>query len=310
MIPGAASEGFQATPIAREPPAFSVGLRARYRWPIFSVANLSGLIYLYVQSVQDQSQGWERVKVIDRSSSEPYYRQLTRLVESDIDAGKYAVGDRLPGETELCRTFDLARSTVRETLRSLQERGRIRMVPHRGAFVIDPNQSGWLLQVAAGFFEAEVDQQHRSVETRVLEARLMDLPSSPRAALGVVGPGFMLKRQRFLDGRAALLSVNYLLPELESVIRSSDVLTGHGSLNRTLREAGFSVFGARRSVEAVAATAELSGLLDVSAGSPLLLVTSASWGRDERVFDFYTSWVRSDVVQVAIEARAAPDDRE
>ena len=41
---------------------------------------------------------------------------------------------RLPPESDLCRSFSLARSTVRESLRLLERRGRIKLVPRRGAY--------------------------------------------------------------------------------------------------------------------------------------------------------------------------------
>lgn len=244
---------------------------------------------------------------IDRSSPEPYYMQLSRLVEAQIEAGTFAAGDRLPSETDLCRSFDLARSTVRETLRSLQDRGIIRMVPRRGAFVATPKPSGWLLQVAEGFFEGKVDQEHGSVETRVLSARLTTAPSHVREALDLP-PGakvYELQRVRSLDGKTAMFSINYLLPEVQPAIEATGVVHGKGSLNRVLREAGYRLAGARRTVEAVAADAEVAGRLGVAPGAPLLLVTSQTWGTDNRVFDHYTSWLRSDVVKVSVVARAA-----
>jgi GntR family transcriptional regulator len=243
---------------------------------------------------------------IDRSSPVPYYLQLSQLMLHAIDRGDYAPGDRLPSESDLCRDFELARSTVRETLRHLADQGKIKMVPRRGAFVAQEVQSGWTLQVAQGFFEAEVEQ-HRSVETKVLEAERCILPDDVAQSLALEGGsgGFKLARVRRLDGQLALYSVNYLLPEIESALRASDVLTAGASLNRTLKAAGYEVFRARRGVEAVAATPELSALLDVPAGSPLLLVTSVSWGADGKPFDFYTSWLRSDVVKVTVDAQAA-----
>lgn len=247
---------------------------------------------------------------IDRASPEPYYMQLSRFVEAEIDAGRYGVGDRLPGETELCRRFELARSTVRETLRSLQERGRIKMVPRRGAYVVDSQHSGWLLQVAQGFFEAEMDHHRRQVRTEIIGAESMPLPQAAADALGLQRnqSGFRLQRLRRLDGQIALFSTNYLLPELEDVIRQSAIMTGETSLNRTLREAGYPIYGAKRSVEAVAAPPAVAKFLNVDAGVPLMLVTSASWGMSQKVFDYYTSWVRSDVVKVTIEARMAVEN--
>ncbi|MBL8580834.1 MAG: GntR family transcriptional regulator [Rhizobiaceae bacterium] len=244
---------------------------------------------------------------IDRSSPEPYYMQLSRLVEAQIEAGDFAAGDRLPSETELCRSFDLARSTVRETLRSLQDRGIIKMVPRRGAFVAGPKPAGWLLQVAEGFFEGKVDHENESVETRVLSAGLKAAPPDVREALGLPEGAqvYVLRRLRSLDGKTAMYSINYLLPELQPIIEESAVIRGRGSLNRLLREAGYQLAGARRSVEAVSADDDLAKKLGVAEGDPLLLVTSQSWGPDNRVFDHYTSWLRSDVVKVTVVAKAA-----
>lgn len=243
---------------------------------------------------------------IDRSSSEPFYLQLSRLVERQITDGVFAVGDRLPSESELCRNFALARTTVRESLRNLEHRGRIKMVPQRGAYVIDPDESGWLLQVSKGFFENEVSNLNRDVESEVIDAKLTVFPKDAAAALSL-GPrekGFLLKRLRKLDGRVALYSENYLLPALHDLVTNSAIMEARGSLNRVLRNAGYGVFGARRSVEAVAASERLAELLQVPLHSPLLLVNSVSWTRDRRVFDYYLSWVRSDVVKITVEAQA------
>ncbi len=246
---------------------------------------------------------------IDRLSPEPFYLQLSRMVEQAIDSGELRAGDRLPGESEFSRRYDLARSTVRETLRNLQERGRVRMIPRRGAFVVDPDQSGWSLQVTAGFFEGEVDHNKRKVETIVIEAIRCAVPEVAASALHLADneQGFRLRRLRRLDGALALYSENYMLPELEDVVRNSEVMAPHGSLNRVLRGAGYAVFGARRSVEAVPATARLAKLLDVPTKSPLLLVTSVSWGKDQRPFDYYTSWLKTDVVPITVEAQAVLD---
>ena len=242
---------------------------------------------------------------IDRSSEVPYYLQLSRMVERAIAAGTFRPGDRLPGETDLCNDYGLARSTVRETLRHLVDQGLIKLVPRRGAFVAEQADPGWRLQGTQGFFEVEVDQHH-SVQTQVLEATRCLLPNAAAEALELpVGSiGFKLARVRRLDDKLALYSVNFLLPEIESVLRASDVVTGIGSLNRTLQAAGYDTHRARRTVEAVAADAAVASLLEVAPGTPLLLVTSASWNRAGRPFDYYTSWLRNDVVKVTVEAQA------
>ena len=244
---------------------------------------------------------------IDRASPEPFYLQLSKLIEDAIDRGVYQPGDRIPSESELCRTYDLARSTVRETLRTLEDHKRIRVVPRRGGFVMDPKGAGWVLQVADGFFEGEVHDK-RKVETEVLEARGTSLSGAAARALGMKDgdKGFLLRRLRRLDGKVALFSINYLLPELEDTIVHSEVMQPHGSLNRVLKSQNYLIYGARRTVESVAASEPIATLLEVPEGSPLLLVTSVSWDKEKRAFDYYTSWVRTDVVKVTVVASAAP----
>jgi GntR family transcriptional regulator len=242
---------------------------------------------------------------IDRTSEIPYYLQLSQLLAQAIDTGAFRPGDRLPGETELCNDFGLARSTVRETLRHLSDEGRIKLVARRGAFVVEQSDPGWRLQGTQGFFEIEADLHH-SVETRVLEATRCVLPDFAADALELPhgSDGFKLARVRSLDGKLALYSVNYLVPEVEGPLRASDVVNGIGSLNRTLHAAGYETQRARRTVEAVAADATVAPLLGVEPGQPLLLVTSVSWTGGTKPFDCYTSWLRNDVVKVTVEARA------
>ena len=246
--------------------------------------------------------------VINRGSPEPYYLQLRHLLERQIADGAYACGDRLPSESELCRRFDLSRSTVRETLRSLRDHGTVRLVPRRGAFVNDQGHPGWMLQFPEGFFENEVDFYRRQVETVVLGIDRGPLPRDATHALdlGDDQPGVIVRRLRRLDGRLALYAVNHLLPEIAPVLGSGAVLAGKGSLNQTLRAAGWRIAGARRSIEAVAAEGDLALLLEVARGHPLLLIKSVSWGIDQRPFDYYQAWVRTDVVKLAIAAQAAP----
>jgi GntR family transcriptional regulator len=199
------------------------------------------------------------------------------------------------------RLLDRARNVA-----ALEDRQRIKLVPRRGAFVVQQSDPGWQLQVTQGFFEIEVDQHH-SVETRVLEATQCVLPQSAASALEVSSGtrGSKLARVRRLDGRLALYSVNYLLLELEPLVRASDVMSGGGSLSRLLKSAGYDTFRARRSVEAMPAPAPIAALLEVSLSHPLLLVTSVSWNRLNKPFDFYASWLKSDVVKVVVEAQPA-----
>jgi GntR family transcriptional regulator len=250
----------------------------------------------------------ERVAMnnIDRASAEPYYLQLARIIEEQIRTGKYQIGDRVPGETELCRSFDLARSTVRETLRALEQQRLIKIVPRRGAFVSDPAENQWKLQVTQGFLETGAHSPDRSIETTVLRAGFEQLPDFAAAALGLsVGEsGFAIERIRHIDGKAAMHSTNYLPADVGAALMGKPVLEGGESLNKTLAMSGFSIFAARREVAAIGAPTDTAKLLGLARGAPVLYVQSTSRADSGRVFDFYRSFVRSDVVTISVDAEA------
>ncbi|MCD4663337.1 GntR family transcriptional regulator [Agrobacterium sp.] len=243
---------------------------------------------------------------IDRTSAEPYYLQLARIIEGQIKTGKYQVGDRVPGETELCRSFDLARSTVRETLRALEQQRLVKIVPRRGAFVSDPAENQWKLQVTQGFLETGGHSPDRSIETSVLRAGFEPLPDFAAEGLGVPKGenGFAIERIRHIDGKAAMHSINYMPADVGALLLGKPVLEGNASLNQTLAQAGFSIFAARREVAAVGAPADTAKLLGLARGAPVLFVQSTSRSELGRVFDFYRSFVRSDVVTISVDAEA------
>lgn len=249
------------------------------------------------------------MQTIDRTSAEPYYLQLARILESQIKVGKYKVGDRVAGETELCRSFDLARSTVRDALRALEQQRLIRMVPRRGAFVSDPNDNLWKLQVTQGFLEPEAHSPDRTIKTVVLKAGFEPLPDFASHALGLSAGenGFVLERVRYIDGESAMYSTNYLPADVGTTLLGKPVLDGTASLNQTLGAAGFAVFAARREVAAIGAPQHAAKQLDLSRGAPMLFIQSTSRSETGRVFDFYRSYVRSDVVTIAVDAEAPRD---
>lgn len=247
-------------------------------------------------------------EAVNRVSPVAYYLQLTEWLQNQIASGRLPVGERLPSEGDLATTHKVSRATVREALRLLEEQGWVVRVARRGAFASMPEQRGWLLQGREGFFEDAVEGRQRRVTTHVLRAEQAMLPEPAAEALHLPtgSQGYILERVRDLDGHLALFSVNYLPAEIGNAVARSDVPSGAGSLNSTLRKAGYAVAGAFRTVEAVPAQGEIADRLKVKAGTPLLKIRSTSWNSDLMGFDHHETWVRSDVVRVEIMVGTPP----
>jgi DNA-binding FadR family transcriptional regulator len=72
------------------------------------------------------------------------YRQIADQLRQLIDAGEFAVGDRLPTERELADQLGISRPTVREALIALEVEGRIRIRVGSGIYVTDPPRAAAL----------------------------------------------------------------------------------------------------------------------------------------------------------------------
>lgn len=68
-------------------------------------------------------------------ASIPKHERVRQLISSQIASGRLAGGDALPSEHEVARTLQIARSTVRQAMSSLEKEGLVRRVHGRGTFV-------------------------------------------------------------------------------------------------------------------------------------------------------------------------------
>ena len=51
----------------------------------------------------------------------PLYSQLMGIIKRSITSGALKVGDLLPSEAELCRSYDISRNTVRQAIGALED---------------------------------------------------------------------------------------------------------------------------------------------------------------------------------------------
>lgn len=101
------------------------------------------------------------------------------MIEAQIIAGEYRVGDRLPTENNLASTFRVSRTVIREAMKVLKEKGWIEARPGRGTLVID--------NVARGVrtsFDVAVRMDPDSSSSHLIEIRQMIEPEI--AALAAV----------------------------------------------------------------------------------------------------------------------------
>jgi GntR family transcriptional repressor for pyruvate dehydrogenase complex len=81
------------------------------------------------------------------------YEQIVEQIEDRIRRGELRPGHPLPSERELAEQFGVSRTTVREAIKALREKGLVEVYPGRGTLVVDnlPRVIRQSLQILLGW---------------------------------------------------------------------------------------------------------------------------------------------------------------
>jgi len=75
------------------------------------------------------------VTKIDPTGPVPPYKQIAEIIRQRIASGQYSKGTRIPTESEMVETWEVARTTARRAIALLRDEGLVDTVPQRGTYV-------------------------------------------------------------------------------------------------------------------------------------------------------------------------------
>lgn len=243
-------------------------------------------------------------RAIRRDLPIPYYFQLLELLRERILSGALAADSPIPSEHELCATYSLSRTVVRQALGELVADGLLYRVKGKGTYVAPRKLEEKFIQRSDGFYR-EMTRRGYTVTTAVLEQRILPAPAHIRQQLQLGDGARTIKvdRLRSVDGQVLLYVQTYISHDLCPGLIDADL--ANGSLYAVLRERyGLAVASGRRTVEAVPASRPLTTLLSVARGAPLLKIESVSFLPDGRPLEYYEAWHRADRSKFEIEVVA------
>jgi len=238
--------------------------------------------------------GSMRDAVLDRSSKEPLWMQLSNVLRKSIETGALAPDQALPSESEVIDRYGVSRTVVREALADLVQRGLIYKIRAKGSFVSPPRRDLGFIGSTLGS-SADLLAAGRSSSTRVLSLTAETADEDEASALRL-SPGagvIRIRRLRSVDGVPTLL-VQTTLPRdpFAGLLKSN--LENRSLYEHLRRHYGVVPVGADRWIRAVVPSAEDARLLDLPAGTPVLDIESIAWGADNVPFEFYRALHRSD----------------
>ena len=80
--------------------------------------------------------------LLSEDRDRPRYKEVISALLEEILQQRYATGERLPTEVELCQRFGVSRHTVREALRRLQEMGYVKRRQGMGTVLVSQQGAG------------------------------------------------------------------------------------------------------------------------------------------------------------------------
>ena len=231
---------------------------------------------------------------INFSSHIPYYIQLIDLLKDQIQDKKWAPGEQIPGEQELCDTYGVSRTVVRQALRELELSGVITRRKGKGTFIAEPKINEGLIQKLTGFYQDMVERGLQPV-TRVLHQRLA--PASEKVAefLDIL-PGTLvvdIQRLRFINDEPILVVTTYIPLDVYPPLATVD-LTNRSLYEFLEKEGGIFITRGRRYIEAVLANETEAALLEVEPGAPLMMLDSVSYTESGQPIEYYHALHRGD----------------
>jgi GntR family histidine utilization transcriptional repressor len=198
------------------------------------------------------------------------YATVKAALRERIAQGGWQAGTRLPSERELVHEFGCARMTVHRALRELEEEGLIERRQGSGSYIAELHPISNLLQVRD--IHDEIRERGHAHVARICRAARTRCDAGIAAAMRLRkgAPVFHVQLVHLENGVPIQFEDRHINPALApdllerdlTCVTPSAVLFEHAPLTE-----------AEQVVEAVLATDEQAALLDVAAGSALLMVS-------------------------------------
>ncbi|MFI6844633.1 GntR family transcriptional regulator [Kitasatospora sp. NBC_00085] len=225
---------------------------------------------------------------------QPKYQRIADTLKAAIDAGEYRAGDRLPGENDLMDEYGVARMTARQALGVLQSEGIAEARRGAGVFVRDfrPLRRRGIQRLAQGqwgsgrsIWSADID--NRSLLVDQVSVTEQGAPDHVARVLGVdPGAPMCVRHRRFvLDGKPVLLSTSYLPAGLVAGTAITREDTGPGGTYARLAEIGAKPVHFREEVRSRMPSAEESTRLELSTGTPVILICRTAFADEGQVVE-------------------------
>jgi GntR family transcriptional regulator len=240
--------------------------------------------------------------VLEEESGVPLYVQLREQLRTEIQAGRWGPGERLPTEESFSDALGISRSTIRQALSDLTRDGLIVRRAGRGSFPARPR----MILRMQHFMSLSEEMRERGVEpsSRLLGLEVLgkddsdvglDLDEGGDAVISV-------RTLRMADGSPVVLFEHRFPKSLCGFLLDEELDTSHLSIHEIMTRHGIVPSNATGEVTATVAGAAEAQLLELEPGAALIEMTTRVSDAGGRVVEWSRALVRTDRYALVLES--------
>lgn len=228
-------------------------------------------------------------------SREAKYQQIADDLREAITSGRFAAGDRLPGENALMERYAVARMTARQALAQLQQEGLTTTRTGVGVFVrgFQPiirqgverlSRAQW--GSGRSIWDVDATTRERTVDRiSVSEAAAR---YQVAAALDLAEGSHVLVRDRryLLDGKPVMLGTSSYPADIARGTAIAEHDTGPGGVYKRLAELGHEPVRFREDIRGRMPSAPERDALELEPGTPVLTIFRTAFTADGTPVEF------------------------
>ena len=224
------------------------------------------------------------------------YQRIVNKIIDDIGTGLLEPNEQISTEEELAEEFSVSRVTVRRAINELIEKGYLEKKKGKGTYVKSSIVHKQLNDVVS-FYKSSI-LRGEVPSTRLIELKLVNPPLLARKNLKLAENEkvWFIKRIRLTNGFPLIYEESYwnynLVGELTEDIVSESVF-------RYLKTK-FKIAYATEDIDAISADENLSQLLDVSVGFPIVRTTMTFYTDNDEPFEISVNYHRTDRLKLTL----------
>ena len=233
---------------------------------------------------------------LDPASDRPVYKQIADHLRIAIERGRLHEGDQLPSEAQLMDHYGVARMTIRNAMRLLQDEGLVTAEHGKGSYVRSRPPVRRLAsdrfaqrhrKEGKAAFNIEAEQHGATPEVDMISVTEATPPAevADRLQLGEDSPVVVRSRRYLLDGRPVETAVSYIPADLARGTPITDPNPGPGGIYARLEEQGHTLERFTEEVAARMPTPEEARRLALPPGVPVFRLVRTAYDLDGRAVE-------------------------